>query len=109
MGNQNDEVDKIKYYWAYYISCALLLNGGQQFWEIKLKSIYQKLYKDLLLNVRKTLAASLVEVLKLIDMDQGENQEFFIDVLRYYMSDIDEIKCKVIPNLCQVVSLFPKD
>jgi len=28
MGNQNDDIDKIKYYWAFYIGCALTINGG---------------------------------------------------------------------------------
>lgn len=26
--NSNDDIDKVKYYWAYFIPCALMLNGG---------------------------------------------------------------------------------
>ncbi len=44
--------------------------------------MFVKLHKDILLNVRKSLAASLFEVMKLVDMDSMENQAFFMDVLR---------------------------
>ena len=28
MQNKTDDVDKIKYYWAYNMPCAILVNGG---------------------------------------------------------------------------------
>ncbi len=28
MQNKNDDVDKIKYYWAYNMPCAIMVNGG---------------------------------------------------------------------------------
>jgi hypothetical protein len=80
--NQNDDVDKIKYYWSFFMPCAILLNGGQAYWYFKVKPVFVKLHKDILLNVRKSLAASLYEVMKLVDMESMENQAFFMDVLR---------------------------
>lgn len=80
--NQNDDVDKVKYYWAYFIPCSLVLNGGNVFWESKIKDVFQKLYKDVLVNVRKSLAAGMVETMKLVDMDSKNNQKFFIEALK---------------------------
>lgn len=37
MQNKNDDVDKIKYYWAYHLPCALLINGGLNFWKSHIK------------------------------------------------------------------------
>ena len=28
MQNKSDDVDKVKYYWAYNMPCAILVNGG---------------------------------------------------------------------------------
>ena len=28
MQNKTDDVDKIRYYWAYNMPCAILVNGG---------------------------------------------------------------------------------
>jgi hypothetical protein len=36
MGNANDDVEKIKFNWAFNLPCVLLINGGQAFWEQKL-------------------------------------------------------------------------
>jgi hypothetical protein len=49
--------------------CAILLNGGQPYWYFKVRPVFVKLHKDILLNVRKSLAASLYEVMKLVDME----------------------------------------
>ena len=69
-----------------------------------------KLYKDVLLNVRRSLAASLHEVLKLVDMTSKENQNFFIEVLTHYSSaDIEEVKGKVSDNLCTIVLSYPEE
>ena len=38
--NQNDDVDKVKYYWAYFIPCAIVLNGGNHYWESKIKEVF---------------------------------------------------------------------
>lgn len=32
-----------------------------------------------------------------------------MDVLRQFMSDIEEVKAKVTPNLCKIVGLYPED
>ena len=102
-------MDKIKYNWAFFLSCALLINGGQGYWERKLKAIYQKLFKDILINVRKSLASSVVDVMKLIDMNSEDNQNFFTNVFTTYLNDIDDVKQKIMPKLCQIISLFPKE
>lgn len=96
--NSNDDIDKVKYYWAYFIPCALMLNGGQNYWESRIKGVFQKLYKDILLNVRKSLAAGLYEIMKLVDLKNQENQKFFIEALVQLLSaDIPEIRAKVAP------------
>jgi len=38
--NQNDDVDKVKYYWAYFIPCSLVLNGGNIYWESKIRDVF---------------------------------------------------------------------
>ena len=45
-----------------------MVNGGQKYWAKHLRKIYHVLYKDILLNVRKSLAAGLVEIAKLLDL-----------------------------------------
>ena len=104
MGTANDDIDKIKYNWAYFMPCVLLINNAQAFWPIKLKAIYEKLYKDILITTRKTLAASLLEIVKLIDMKVDANQVLILEVINAFLSDIDEIKAKVLPNLGFIVA-----
>lgn len=58
------------------------MNGGNVFWESKIRDVFQKLYKDVLVNVRKSLAAGMVEIMKLVDMDSKNNQKFFIEALK---------------------------
>ena len=55
------------------------------------------------------MAAGLYEVMKLVDMESVENQNFFMDVLKQFMSDIEEVKAKITPNLCKIVGLYPED
>lgn len=59
-----EDMDKIKQSWAYNMPCVLLINGGKQYWDSRIRQIYDKLYKDVLLSVRKTLASSLLEIMK---------------------------------------------
>jgi len=62
------------------------------------------LYKDMLLSVRKSIASGLIEVAKLIDLvDEkyaSENQTFLIEVINHFMTDIEEVKAKVVGNIC---------
>jgi hypothetical protein len=104
--NQNDDVDKIKYYWAYFLPCALALNDKQTFWLSKGRATFNKLYKDVLLNVRRSLSASLFEVMKLVDMSSLENQKYFMEVVKSFMQDIEEVRAKVTPNLCKIVNMY---
>lgn len=46
--------------------CALLVNGPK-FWP-QLKQVYAGLYKDVLIGVRKSLSAGLLETAKLMDL-----------------------------------------
>ena len=87
----------------------MLINGGQVYWERKLKGVYEKLFKDILINVRKSLASSIVDVMKLVDMNSEDNQNFFTNVFTTYLNDIDDVKQKMMPKLCQIISLFPKE
>ena len=68
-----DEHDKIKEMWAFNLPCMLLVNGKRKFWNEVGRDIYKTLYKDILIKIRISLAASLLEVAKLIDLkDQSE-------------------------------------
>lgn len=41
-------------------------------------------------------------------MERLENQEFFLEVMNYFNNDIEEIKFKIIPSVCQFIALYPK-
>lgn len=75
MTTKNEDVDKIKYYWAYNLPCALLVNGKNKFWKEHLKQFYVLLYKDILLNLRTTISASFKEIIELIDFNELEESE----------------------------------
>ena len=89
-----DEVDKVRYYWAYNMPCAVLVNKDDPlFWADHLKPIYELLYKDVLLNVRTALAAGFKEIIQLIPIDKmekDEDKEYFITVLNHFLKDNDE-------------------
>lgn len=105
-----DEADKIKEQWAFNMPCVLLVNG-RDYWVAKLKSVYELIYKDMLISVRKSLAAGLIELARLIDVKTAshEDQKFLIDVLNHFLSDVDEVRYKVMPHLCAFISMFPED
>lgn len=108
-----DEVDKIKECWAFNFPCVLLVNGGKPYWTRVAKAVYAILTKDILINVRKSLAASLIEICKLIDLredlDENDDRTFMVEVASNLLDDADEIKLNLLPNLCEFVSLFPAD
>lgn len=72
MQNKTDDVDKIKYYWAYNLPCTLLVNGGTIFWLAHMKNIYEMLYKDVLINLRTTIASSFKEIIEILEIDKME-------------------------------------
>ena len=113
MQNKNDDIDKIKYYWAYNLPCALLVNGGQRYWMDHMKNIYELLYKDILLNVRTTMAAGFKEVINLVEIEKMENpedQQYFIAIINHYLKDSEEVVSqKVLPTMCTLVSKFPEE
>lgn len=77
-----------------------------------MKEIYKTLYKEILLGVRKSLAAGLIEVAKLIDLKEQsriEDQMFIVEVANHFLSDAEEVRLKLLPNLCELISLFPED
>ena len=91
--------------------CLLLVNGGRPFWIAKAKQIYKLISKDILLSVRKSLAASLVEIARLLDLKDEEAEEersFLVDVANNLLSDVDEVKLNLLPNVCDFISLFPE-
>ena len=75
--------------------------------------MYKLLYRDILINVRKSLAASLVEVSRLIglddDLDENDDRTFMVEVANHMLGEADEIKLNFLPNLCEFVALFPVD
>jgi hypothetical protein len=91
----------------------LLVNGGKTYWGRTVKAVYKVLYKDILLNVRKSLAASLVEVCRLIelkgDLDEDDDRTFVVEVVNHLLEDDDEVKLNLLPNLVEFVALFPED
>ena len=112
MQNKNDDVDKVKYYWAYNMPCAIMVNGGQKFWFSHLKNIYELLYKNILINTRTTMSAGFKEVIELLEiekMDKPEDRQFFVTVLNHYLKDTDDISSKVLPTICKLVSKFPDE
>ena len=108
-----DEMDRVKEMWAFNLPCILMVNGGKAYWKSHVKAIYKALYKDILLNVRKSLAASLIEVAKLIDLKEdaagSEDHLFMVEVANHLLSDVDEVRFKLLPHLCEFVSLFPTE
>ena len=72
------------------------------------------LYRDILINVRRSLAASLVEIARLIelkdsDLDENEDRTFMVEVANHFLADANEIKLNLLPKLCDFVNLFPSD
>ena len=71
------------------------------------------LYKDILINVRKSLAASIVEVARLVclsdDLDENDDRTFLVEVANHFLEDATEIKMNIMPNLCDFIRLFPSE
>lgn len=65
----------------------------------------------MLINVRKSMAAGLIEIAKLISLKDAtaDDQSFIIDVINHFLTDVDEVRHKVLPNICGLVALFPED
>lgn len=65
--------------------CAILVNGKDlKFWNEVLKSIYDMLHKDMLVNVRTAMASGFKEVISLIDfsnIEKDTDKQYFINVL----------------------------
>jgi hypothetical protein len=74
MQNKSDDVDKIKYYWAYNMPCALMVNDPK-FWKSHLRNVYELLYKDILINIRTTMSSSFKEVIELVKIEQMEKED----------------------------------
>jgi len=93
--------------------CALLVSGNTPFWNDNLKTIYDMLHKDILINVRTSMAAGFKEIIKLVNiekMDKESDKQYFINILNQYLKDSDESICqKVLPTICNLVSKFPDD
>jgi hypothetical protein len=62
MANE-DSTDKLREMWAFNLPCALLVNSAS-YWP-KLKPVYTEIFKDLQLSIKRSLAASLIEVCKI--------------------------------------------
>ena len=110
MQNKSDDVDKIKYYWAYNMPCAIMVNPAL-FWKSHLRNVYELLYKDILINIRTTMSSSFKEIIELVQIEKMEkdDRQFFINVLNHYLKDTEEISSKVLPTICKLVSKFPEE
>ena len=110
MQNKSDDVDKIKYYWAYNMPCAIMVNSAP-FWKSHLRNVYELLYKDILINIRTTMSSSFKEIIELVQIEkmEKEDRQFFINVLNHYLKDTEEISSKVLPTICKLVSKFPDE
>ena len=71
----SDDVETVKAMWAYNMPCVLLVNGAKEYWTAKMQPIYAKLYKDELVLVRKSLAAGLNEVVKMLDLASQDSSD----------------------------------
>ena len=112
MQNKTDDIDKIKYYWAYNMPCALMVNGKSKYWFASLKNVYEILFKDILINLRTSVSASFKEIIELLDinkMEKAEDRQFFVTVLNHFLKDSDDISSKVLPTICSLVSKFPDE
>ena len=112
MQNKADDVDKVKYYWAYNLPCALLVNEKSKFWFSHMKNIYDLLYKDVLINLRTTIAASFKDIIDLLEiekMEKEEERQYFVTVLNHFLKDSEEISAKVLPHICKLISKFPDE
>lgn len=89
--------------WAYHLPCVLLINKSP-YWQ-RLKPIYSEIYLEANLNIKKSLASSLLEIAK-IHLDEP----FMTQVLvSYTQSEAEEIRNKVVPNVLQFVKLVHPD
>lgn len=70
-----EDVDTIKHMWAFNMPCALLINGGREYWQQTICQIYKLLYKEESLSVKTSLAAGLIEVANLIDLQDEEQPD----------------------------------
>jgi hypothetical protein len=70
-----------------------------------LKPVYIEIFKDLQLSIKRSLAASLIEVSK-IHLDE----DFMLEVVKYFLiCDLEEVKQKIVPNLVDFVKLYPTE
>ena len=92
----------------------MLLVNGRNFWTEVGRDIYKLLYKDVLIKIRVSLSASLLEIAKLIDLKQdseeaNEDRTLMVEVANNLLADEDQVRLKLLPNLCEFVSLFPEE
>jgi hypothetical protein len=98
-----DSTDKLRQMWAFNLPCTLLVNSAT-YWP-RLKPVYIEIFKDLQLTIKRSLAASLIEVSKL-----HLDEDFMLEVVKYFLiCDLEEVKQKIVPNLVEFVKLYPKD
>ena len=70
-----DDVSTVKHMWAFNLPCALLVNGGRKYWREQIFPIYQILYKDHFISVRKSLSAGLIEVAKMLELQDESHSD----------------------------------
>ena len=97
----DDDLEKMKESWAYNLPCVLLINKD---WA-KLKPVYSVLYTDASAQVKKSLAASLCEIVKL-----HLDEPFMIQVIQSFAkSENEDVKAKVMPQIVDFIKLVQAD
>lgn len=95
----DDESEKIKEMWAFHMPCVLLVQKSE-FWPT-LKQIYQEIYTDIAVPVKRSLAASFLEITKL-----HLDEQFMTPVLQSFAtSPVEEVRQKVYPHLIPYIKL----
>lgn len=67
-----------------------------------------------MIRIRVSLAASLVEIVKLINLKEdteeaNEDRTLMVEVANHLLSDEDEVRLKLLPNLCEFITQFPEE
>jgi len=68
--NEGEDIEMVKHMWAFNMPCILLINGGREYWTTQIQPVYKLLFKDELVSVRQSLAAGLLEVGKMLELEE---------------------------------------
>lgn len=96
--------DELKHYCAYSFP-AVFLTLGKSKWE-ELRDLYHKLLQSRNVSVKKTLAASLHEIAKILE-DSNQIEDELVTVFEDMIQDVEEVQQEILKNLAVFLSLLP--